>query len=78
MKKGFYRTLAWTGIKNNKKLYVPYILTCMGTVMMCYIISFLGTSPTFAEIQGGETVQAFLGMGFGVMAVFSLIFLFCS
>lgn len=76
MKKGFYRTLAWTGIKNNKKLYVPYILTCMGTVMMCYIISFLGTSPTFAEIQGGETVQAFLGMGFGVMAVFSLIFLF--
>lgn len=76
MKKGFYRRLAWTGIKNNRKLYIPYILTCMGTVMMCYIISFLGTSSTFAAIKGGETVQTFLGMGFGVMAVFSLIFLF--
>lgn len=76
MKKGFYRTLAWSGIKNNRKLYLPYILTCMGTVMMCYIICFLGISPTFAAIRGGDTVQSFLGMGFGVMAVFSLIFLF--
>ena len=41
MKKGLYRRLAWTGIKNNGKLYIPYILTCIGTVMMCYIISFL-------------------------------------
>ena len=76
MKKGLYRRLAWTGIKNNGKLYIPYILTCIGTVMMCYIISFLSTSSTFAAIRGGDTVQVFLGMGFGVMAVFSLIFLF--
>ena len=27
-------------------------------------------------IRGGETVQSFLGIGFGVMSVFSLIFLF--
>lgn len=78
MKKGFYRTLAWTGIKKNKKFYLPYILTCIGTVMMCYIISFLSTSSTFALIKGGNTVQSFLGMGFGVMSVFSLIFLFYS
>ena len=76
MKKGFYLTLAWNGIKKNKKLYLPYILTCMGTIMMCYIISFLSTSSTFASIRGGMTVQSFLGMGVGVMAVFSLIFLF--
>lgn len=76
MKKGIYRTLAWTGIRKNKKLYLPYLLTCMGTVMMCYIISFLGTSSTFGEIKGGTTVQQFLGMGFGVMSVFSVIFLF--
>ena len=76
MKKGLYRRLAWTGIKNNRKLYLPYLLTCTGTVMMCYIISFLGTSPTFAAIRGGDTVQLFLGLGFAVMSVFSLIFLF--
>lgn len=76
MTKGFYGTLAWSGIQKNKKLYLPYILTCMGTVMMCYIISFLSTSSTFAMIKGGDTVQSFLGLGFGVMSIFSLIFLF--
>lgn len=76
MKKGFYRTLAWSGIRKNKKLYLPYILTCMGTVMMCYIISFLSTCSTVSSIPGGDTMQSFLEMGFGVMSVFSLIFLF--
>lgn len=76
MKKGFYRTLAWTGIKKNKKLYVPFILTCIGTIMMCYIISFLSSSSVFGSIAGGDTVQAMLGMGFGIMSVFSVIFLF--
>lgn len=76
MKRGIYRTLAWFGIKKNRKLYLPYIFACTGTVMMCYIISFLSTSPTFANITGGRTVQSFLGMGFGVLSVFSVIFLF--
>lgn len=76
MKKGIYRTLAWAGIRKNKKLYFPYILTCMGTVMMCYLISFLSTSPTFENVKGGVTMQSFLGMGFGIMSVFSVIFLF--
>ena len=78
MKQGIYRTLAWSGIQKNKKLYVPYMLTCIGTVMMCYIISFLSTSPTFRNITGGATMQSFLSMGVGVMSVFSLIFLFYS
>ena len=76
MKRGIYWALAWSGIRKNQRLYLPYILTCMGTVMMCYIISFLSISPTFAGIPGGNTMQGFLGMGFGVMSVFSLIFLF--
>ncbi|MGI5959516.1 MAG: FtsX-like permease family protein [Massiliimalia sp.] len=76
MRKGFYRTLAWTGIKKNKKLYFPYIMTCIGVVMMCYIVSFLGDNPMFGSIPGGATMQEFLKMGFGVMSVFSLIFLF--
>lgn len=76
MKKGIYRTLALTGIQKNRKMYLPYILTCMGTVMMCYIVSFLSASETFGKIKGGTTVQQFLGMGFGVLSVFSVIFLF--
>lgn len=76
MKRGLYRKLAFTGIRNNKKLYVPYILTGMGMVMMSYIISFLSSSPTFSTMRGGTTMQSFLEFGFGVMCVFSVIFLF--
>lgn len=76
MKIGFYEKLAFTGIKKNKKLYTPYILTCIGMVMMTYIISFLTSNETIKSMRGGSEIQAFLGMGFGVMSVFSLIFLF--
>lgn len=76
MKKGIYRKLALSGIRKNSRLYLPYILTCAGTVMMCYIISFLSQSSEFGKIPGGNTVQGFLSVGIGVMAVFSLIFLF--
>lgn len=76
MKNGLYTKLAWTGIQKNRKLYLPYMLTCIGMVMMCYIVSFLKYSPVFGSLPGGDTVQTFLNMGFGVMCVFSLLFLF--
>lgn len=37
MKKGFYPKLAFDGIRKNKKMYLPYILTSIGMVMMYYI-----------------------------------------
>lgn len=76
MKKGIYRSLALSGIRKNKKLYLPYILTCTGMVMMCYIVSFIATSPVFTTISGGDMVKQLLSLGFGVLSVFSLLFLF--
>lgn len=76
VKKGFYPTLAINGIKKNKKLYLPYILTCMGMIMMFYIISFLSDSEPVSQLRGGETVQTTLVFGAGVIGVFSVIFLF--
>ena len=34
MSGGFYSRLAWTGIHKNRRLYLPYFLTCAGMVMM--------------------------------------------
>ncbi len=76
MKKGFYPKIAMTGIRQNRRLYVPYILTCMGMVMMYYIVSFLATTDVFSYMRGGSQVQAMLGFGTFVIAVFSVIFLF--
>lgn len=76
MKRGLYLKLAATGISKNRKLYFPYILTCICMVMMFYIISFLGVSEEFRQIHGGESLQSILSLGMGVMGIFSLILLY--
>lgn len=76
MKKGIYSRLALTGIKKNKKLYIPYILTCIGMVMMFYIITFLSSSDLMVNYPGGDTMKAILGLGVNVIGFFAVIFLF--
>jgi ABC-2 type transport system permease protein len=76
MKKGFYIRLAGEGISKNRKLYFPYILTCICMIMMYYIVSFLSISKELASIRGGEMLQGLLSMGVFVVAVFALIFLY--
>ena len=76
MKFGFYPRLAFDGIRKNKRLYGPYLLTCVGMVMMYYIVAFLCGSPVMNALPGGVTIRAMLDFGSGVMALFALIFLF--
>lgn len=76
MKRSLYPQMAWSGIRKNKRLYVPYILTCIGMVMMFYIISFLGTSSVLESMPGGGFMRTMLGLGTGVIGVFAVIFLF--
>ena len=75
MRLGFYAKLAVNGIRKNARLYVPYLLTCAGMVMMFYIVSYLQDTPVLAGIRGGEEMQAMLSLGSGVMGVFGAIFL---
>ena len=42
MKTALYPRLAWDGLRKNKRLFTPYLLTCVFMVMMFYILSFLG------------------------------------
>ena len=76
MKILFYPKLAWTGLKNNRKTSVPYILTCIGMVMIFYIVSFLSKSSDVQAMTGGDDIQAILSLGVGVIGIFSVIFLF--
>ena len=76
MKGGFYIRLAKDGILKNKKLYFPYILTCICMIMMFYIIYYLGLSADFAKVRGGDMLQSFLSLGVFVIAIFALIFLY--
>lgn len=76
MKLGFYFGLAKDGIRKNSKMYTPYILTCIGIVMMYYIIMSLQTDKTIGNMAHGSDIQMVLGFGGWVIAIFSCIFLF--
>lgn len=42
---GFFIKLAASNIKKNKRTYIPYLLTCMVTVAIYYIIKSLSLNP---------------------------------
>ena len=53
MKLGLYPKLAWDGIRKNRRLYVPYLLTCGGMIMMFYIIHYLAAMEALKGMSGG-------------------------
>ena len=57
---GFYTRLAWQGMCKNGRVYLPYILTCIGMVMMYYIVCALQNSTAVETMRGGSTVQEIL------------------
>lgn len=71
-----YYRLALTGIAKNFRMYVPYLLTCSGMVMICYILEFLSKSGHVAALRGGDTLQTMFSFGTQVFGMFALIFLF--
>ncbi len=70
----FFSRLAADNIRKNKMTYLPYLLTCILTVSMFYIVMSLSQNPELAEISNILTV--IMTFGNVVIAVFSLIFLF--
>lgn len=76
MKAGFYSRIAVTGMRQNRRLYVPYLLACTGMVMMGYIVYFLSVSSAVRSMSGGATVSAMMSLGYFIMMIFTAIFLF--
>lgn len=78
MRMSIYPKLAVEGIRKNKRLYIPYLLTGMVMVMMSYIIFFLTHTEMLEHMKGGGILRTLLPVGSVVVAVFSLLFLFYS
>lgn len=76
MKRLFYPRLAFSNIKKNAKTYVPYILTCIFTVSLFYIMHSISTNEGLFNTFGGDSLLQILSLGVGVVAIFSCIFLF--
>lgn len=76
MRSIFFPKLAFSNIIKNRRFYFPYLITCVFSVAMFYDLMFLVNNKGITEIHGGEEVQAYLGLGKWIVAVFACIFLF--
>jgi putative ABC transport system permease protein len=73
MRKGFYLRMVLTNIRNNGKLYIPYTLASIVTVMMFYLMCFLTSEVNGAEMLGAVQLLFILKLGLIVVAIFSSI-----
>lgn len=71
-----YAKLAGTNIRNNRQLYLPYILSGIMTVAMFYLMLFINNNPGIDKIPGARNLKMIMELGVGVIAIFSYIFIF--
>ncbi len=77
MNRFFYPRLAWDGLRKNRRLAWPYLLTCICMVAVFYIMGFLSSQGTLALLPVGKSSAAIiLTLGKWVILVFSVIFLY--
>lgn len=76
MNRFFYGRLAFSNLKKNSGLYLPYILAAIGVSAMYYIMGAISRDEGIKKMPGSEELAIILGLGCGVIAIFAVIFLF--
>ena len=79
-KLSFYPKLAARSMKSNRRFYVPYLLTVIGTAAAFYIMAAIVSDPGSKELASGTTngpvyVSMFMTLGMIVLGLFACIFL---
>ena len=70
----FSLKLAWRNIRSNQQLYLPYFLSSVLTIAMFQMMSSLMTNDFVLERS--SILPMLFGLGTGVIAIFSVIFIF--
>jgi len=76
MSKFFYSRLALNNIIKNGQTYIPYVISCIGTIVMFYNMCFLAVVKDMGYIDGSQSLRFILRFGMVVIGIFSVIFLF--
>lgn len=76
MKLGFYGKLAWEGIRKNRRLYLPFLLTAAAMVAVTYIMLFLQSASTLLQNASLSPMRTIFFLGSIVITLFAAIFLF--
>ena len=76
MSNAFYLRLAARNIRKNRQLYLPYLLTCILTGAMFYIMNALTLNAGSDSLPGGDIIRIFLALGSVIIGIFAVVFLF--
>ena len=68
-----YLRLAKTNIRNNRQLYLPYLISGIVTVAMFYLMIFINNNPGMKTIPGAANLKMIMSMGVGIIAIFACI-----
>lgn len=74
MNKLFYPKLALQNMKKNRKFYLLYLLTCIVTIAMFYIMCSVTGNKGLKKMPNQNTLILILKFGTGVIAVFAVIY----
>ena len=72
----FYMKLAFINMKKNRRTYVPYLLSCIGTIAMFYMLNAIAENGGLGDVFAGNMLQAFMRLGVGIIGFFAVLFLF--
>ena len=66
-----YFRLAFTNLKANSRMYIPYFLASVGMIVLQFILCNLAMNP-----GNGQNLGAMLGTGMFFLSIFVFIFIF--
>ena len=71
-----YVKLAVVNIRNNRQLYLPYLLAGVFSAAMFYLVMSIQDNPGLEQMRGGAYVAVTLLLGVIIVGLFAAIFLF--
>ena len=71
-----YVKLAAVNIRNNRQLYLPYLLAGVFSAAMFYLVQSIQDNPGLDQMRGGANVAVTLLLGEIIVGLFAAIFLF--
>lgn len=74
-KSGFFPRLALVNLARNGRFYGPYLLSCIVTAAVYYILQFLSYNEGLDNVRGAMYLKSFCNVGCFVAAVFSAVIL---
>lgn len=72
----FYPKLAFLNLKKNANTYIPYMLTCIGSIVAFYTMVSIQSNKGLDKMSGADNLKFILFLGIIVIGIFSVIFLF--